>query len=135
MASIFSRIVAGEIPCYKVAETDKFLAFLDVFPRVHGHTLCIPKQEIDYIFDMDDTDLAELMVFSKSVAKAVKKVVPCKRIGVAVVGIEVPHTHIHLMPINGISDFGFATPPMKVDAAEMQALAERIAAVMDEEVS
>jgi histidine triad (HIT) family protein len=131
MASIFSRIVAGEIPCYKIAETDKFLAFLDAFPRVKGHTLCIPKKEIDYIFDMEDEELAELIVFSKNIAKAVEKVVPCKRIGVAVVGIEVPHTHIHLMPINGISDFGFASPPMKVDAAEMEVLAQKIAEALE----
>ena len=100
MATIFSRIIAGEIPCYKVAEDERFFAFLDINPLVKGHTLVIPKQEIDYIFDLSDDDLAAMHVFAKSVARAIEKAVPCKRVGVAVMGMEVPHAHIHLIPIN-----------------------------------
>ena len=100
MATIFSRIIAGEIPCYKVAEDERFFAFLDINPLVKGHTLVIPKQEIDYIFDLSDDDLAAMHVFAKSVARAIEKAVPCKRVGVAVMGLEVPHAHIHLIPIN-----------------------------------
>ena len=107
MATIFTRIVNGEIPCYKIAETADYLAFLDVRPQMRGHALVIPKKEVDYIFDLEDDALAGLMIFAKKVAKALKKAVPCKRIGVAVVGIEVLHAHIHLQPINAISDFGF----------------------------
>ncbi len=127
MPSIFTRIVNGEIPCYKIAETDEYLAFLDVRPQQRGHTLVIPKQEIDYIFDMDDAALAGLMVFAKKVAKAVEKTVPCQRIGVAVVGLEVPHTHIHLMPIHTISDLGFGKS-LSFPAEEMAELAAKIAA-------
>ena len=104
MATIFSRIIAGEIPCYKVAEDERFFAFLDINPLVKGHTLVIPKQEIDYIFDLSDDDLAAMHVFAKSVARAIEKAVPCKRVGVAVMGMEVPHAHIHLIPINKESD-------------------------------
>src|SRR3954469_4010275 len=100
MASIFTRIVNGEIPCYKVAETEKFLAFLDVSPLAKGHTLVVPKKEIDYIFDLDDDLHKELWDFSKKVAQAVKQAIPCKRVGVAVIGLEVPHAHIHLIPMN-----------------------------------
>jgi histidine triad (HIT) family protein len=128
MATLFTRIVNGEIPCYKIAETDRFLAFLDIRPMAKGHTLCIPKQEIDYLFDIDDDQLGALMVFSKKVAKAVRAVVPCKRIGVAVVGIEVPHAHIHLMPINSVSDLGFGRPPVEMSGEELTALAAEIAA-------
>jgi histidine triad (HIT) family protein len=127
MASIFTRIIAGEIPCYKIAETDQFLAFLDVRPQVKGHTLCIPKQEIDYIFRLDDQLLADLMVFSKKVALALEAVVPCERIGVAVIGLEVPHTHIHLMPIRSVHDLAFGKSPLEISAPEMQALAQSIA--------
>ena len=126
MPTIFTRIVQGEIPCYKVAETDRFLAFLDITPRTKGHTLCIPKQEVDYIFDMEDQDLQDLMVFSKKVAKAVQSVVPCLRIGVAVVGLEVPHTHIHLFPLNSMTDFGFAHPPVTMSGEALHALASEI---------
>lgn len=127
MASIFTRIVNGEIPCYKVAETEDYLAFLDVRPQHKGHTLVIPKKEIDYIFDMEDDALAGLMVFAKKVAKAVEKSVPCKRIGIAVVGLEVPHTHIHLMPISNVSDLGFGKN-LTISADEMTELAAKIAA-------
>lgn len=108
MASIFSRIVAGEIPCYKVAETDDFLAFLDVNPVVKGHVLCIPKKEVDYVFDLDDDLFCRLHLFSKRVAKGLKQVCPCIKVGVAVVGIDVPHTHIHLMPLNNPGDLNFS---------------------------
>lgn len=131
MPSIFSRIVAGEIPCYKIAETADYLAFLDVRPQAKGHTLCIPKQEIDYIFDMEDDQLAGLMTFSKKVAKAVRAVVPCARIGVAVIGLEVPHTHIHLIPINQLADMTFKPTPVSVAPEEMQALAAAIAAKVE----
>ena len=104
MSSIFSKIVNGDIPCYKVAEDDKFLAFLDVNPLVKGHVLAIPKQEIDYIFDLEDDLLAGLNLFAKKVAIKMKKVLPCERIGVTVIGLEVPHAHIHLIPINSIAD-------------------------------
>ena len=107
MASIFSRIVAGEIPCYKVAETEDFLAFLDINPLAKGHTLCIPKKEIDYIFDIDDQQFAALHLFSKRVAKALKQTVPCLRVGVAVQGLDVPHAHIHLIPLNSPDDLDF----------------------------
>lgn len=126
MASIFSKIIAGEIPAYKVAETEQFLAFLDVRPVSYGHVLCIPKEEIDYIFDMDDELYSGLMVFSKIVAKAVKKVVDCKKIGLSVVGLEVPHAHVHLIPMNEIGDMSFSNPRLELSAEEYQALARQI---------
>lgn len=126
MPSIFTRIVNGEIPCYKIAETADYLAFLDVRPQAKGHTLCIPKREIDYIFDIEDELLGGLMVFAKKVAKAVEKVVPCQRIGVAVIGLEVPHAHVHLVPLDRMSDMDFARPKANVTPAELAALAERI---------
>jgi histidine triad (HIT) family protein len=107
MATIFSKIVSGEIPCHKIAETDDFLAFLDVFPCAIGHTLVIPKKEIDYIFDMSDDQYLGLMLFAKSIAPAIKSAVPCKRVGVAVIGLEVPHAHVHLVPLNSMSDMDF----------------------------
>lgn len=128
MPTIFSRIVSGEIPCYKVAETADYLAFLDVRPQAIGHTLCIPKREIDYIFDIEDDLLAGLVVFAKKVAKAVEKVVPCKRIGVAVIGLEVPHAHVHLVPLNAISDLSFGKEPLSFSPEEMSELAAQIAA-------
>lgn len=131
MASIFSRIVNGEIPCYKIAETQDYLAFLDVRPQTKGHTLCIPKQEIDYIFDLDDDYLAGLMVFAKKVARAIPPVVPCKRVGVAVIGLEVAHAHIHLMPLQSLSDLSFGKEPLLLSAEEMSDLAARIAALVD----
>jgi|SRR6185312_10501297 len=120
MPSIFSKIVAGEIPCYKIAETANCLAFLDVFPLVKGHTLVIPKKEIDYIFDVDDALFAELQLFSKKVARAIGKAIPCKRVGVAVIGLEVPHAHIHLIPINGVGDINFSHPKLKLTEAEFK---------------
>ena len=130
MPTIFSRIINGEIPCYKIAETDDFLAFLDIRPQVKGHTLCIPKKETAYIFDMDDAELGDLMVFSKKVAHALKEVVPCERIGVAVIGLEVPHTHIHLMPIRSVSDLSFGKTPLDLTQDDFRLLAARIAAAM-----
>lgn len=128
MPSIFSRIVNGEIPCYKIAETADYLAFLDVRPQAKGHTLCIPKREIDYIFDIEDAHLAGLMVFAKKVAKAIEKVVPCQRIGIAVIGLEVPHAHIHLIPLNSISDLSFGKEPVAMSPEAMSDLAAKIAA-------
>ena len=112
MASIFSRIVAGEIPCYKIAENDKFFAFFDISPLAPGHTLVIPKKEEDYIFDIADGDLAEMIVFAKKVAVAIKKAIPCKKVGVAVIGLEVPHAHIHLVPMQSEGDLDFRREKM-----------------------
>ena len=112
MASIFSRIVAGEIPCYKIAENDKFFAFFDISPLTPGHTLVIPKKEEDYIFDIADGDLAEMIVFAKKVAVAIKKAIPCKKVGVAVIGLEVPHAHIHLVPMQSEGDLDFRREKM-----------------------
>jgi histidine triad (HIT) family protein len=126
MASIFSRIVSGEIPCYKIAENDQCLAFLDINPLAKGHTLVIPKKEVDYIFDLPDEELAALMVFARKVASAVVKVIPCKRVGVAVIGLEVPHAHIHLVPINDIYDIDFRRPKLKFSPEEFSSIAESI---------
>ena len=127
MATIFSRIVAGEIPAYKIAEDERFFSFLDINPLVKGHTLVIPKQETDYLFDLDDNTLADMMVFAKRVAKALKSVVPCKRIGNAVLGLEVPHAHIHLVPLNSEGDINFSKSRVKLSKEEFAQLAERIA--------
>ena len=126
MASIFTKIISGEIPSYKIAESDKFLAFLDVFPLVHGHVLVVPKKEIDYIFDIDDIDLSEMMIFAKGVAKALKKSVECKRIGVAVIGLEVPHAHIHLVPMNTANDINFTQAKIKPSQEELSLMADKI---------
>lgn len=126
MASIFSRIVAGEIPSYKVAENDKFYAFLDINPMSKGHTLVIPKHEIDYIFDLDDSMLGEMSIFAKQVAKAIEKAIPCKRIGMMVIGMEVPHAHIHLIPINKESDMILSNPRVKLEQSEFEEIAKRI---------
>lgn len=126
MATIFSKIIAGEIPCHKIAEDDRFLAFLDIMPLAKGHTLVIPKIEIDYIFDIDDELLADMMVFAKKVAKKLKSRVACERIGVAVIGLEVPHAHIHLVPINNVSDINFERPKLKFTQDEMATIAENI---------
>ena len=126
MATIFSRIVAGEIPSYKVAENDKFYAFLDINPLVKGHTLVIPKQEVDYIFDLSDEDLAKMQVFAKKVAAAIKSAFPCIKVGQAVIGLEVPHAHIHLIPIQKESDMLFSNPKLKLTAEEFKEIAEKI---------
>lgn len=128
MASIFTKIINGEIPSYKIAETDDYLAFLDVFPLAKGHTLVIPKKEIDYIFNIEDDLYTGLQLFAKKVAKAVEKAIPCKRIGVAVIGLEVPHAHIHLIPINNVEDVNFSRPKLQLEKAEMEEIAARIRA-------
>lgn len=126
MATIFSKIISGEIPCHKVAENEEFLAFLDIMPLRKGHTLVIPKQEIDYIFDLDDALLGRMMAFSKQVAKGIKIVFPCKKVGVTVIGLEVPHAHIHLIPINGIADMDFSQEKLKPEADELARIAAEI---------
>ncbi|MFM7021720.1 MAG: HIT family protein [Flavobacteriales bacterium] len=131
MATIFTRIIQGEIPCYKVAENKDFIAFLDVSPLKKGHVLVVPKLEIDYIFDMEDQLLADLHIFSKKVAKALKKTIPCKRIGTAVIGLEVPHTHIHLVPMDTIADLDFTKPRAQFTKEEFSTLADAIAANLD----
>lgn len=123
MATIFSKIIAGEIPCYKVAENDQFLAFLDINPLVKGHTLVVPKQEVDYIFDLSDEDLAAMHVFAKQVARAIKKAFPCRKVGEAVIGLEVPHAHIHLIPIQNESDMLFSNPKLKLSDEEFKMIA------------
>jgi histidine triad (HIT) family protein len=127
MASIFSKIVKGEIPCYKVAETDDFLAFLDIQPVAKGHTLVIPKKEVDYYYDLEDELLAGINLFAKKVAQAIREVVPCNRIGTAVIGLEVPHAHVHLIPINGLHDMSFEKERLSFTSEEFSNLAKAIA--------
>lgn len=124
--TLFEKIVAGEIPSHKVAEDDQHFAFLDIFPLKRGHTLVIPKKAVDYIYDLDDEELASLHVFAKRVAKAVEKVIPCQRIGVAVIGLEVPHAHVHLIPINEIGDVSFANAKLQFSEEEFALTAEKI---------
>jgi len=126
MASIFSKIIAGEIPCCKIAENDHYLAFLDVFPLKKGHTLVIPKKEVDYIFDLDDQTYAGLMVFAKEVAVAVKKAIPCNRISMGVFGLEVPHAHVHLIPMNTMNDVDFSNEKLKFTKEEFEQIASQI---------
>lgn len=126
MPTIFSKIIAGEIPCYKIVESEKYLAFLDINPLAKGHTLVIPKQETDYIFNINDEELAGLHLFAKKIAKAIEKAVSCKRIGMAVIGLEVPHAHIHLVPINHVGDINFSNPKLSFSKSEMEQVAERI---------
>lgn len=125
MSTIFSKIIAGELPCFKIAENDKFLAFLDIMPLKEGHTLVIPKLEVDYIFDLDDKILSDMMVFAKEVAKLIEAKIPCKRMGVTVIGLEVPHAHIHLIPISTLEDINFSRPKLQLSKerlAEIQSL-------------
>jgi histidine triad (HIT) family protein len=126
MATIFSKIISGEIPFYKVAENDDFLAFLDIQPLRKGHVLVIPKLEIDYIFDMDDEHLGKMMAFSKTVAHKIKAVFPCRKVGVTVIGLEVPHAHIHLIPINGIQDMNFSQEKMVLSSAELDEISKAL---------
>jgi histidine triad (HIT) family protein len=126
MSSIFTKIIQGQIPCYKIAENDEFFAFLDINPLAKGHTLVIPKKEVDYIFDIEDGLLERLFGFAKPIALAVEKVVPCERIGIAVLGLEVPHAHVHLVPINGIYDIDFSKPKLKLSPDEFSEIAEKI---------
>ena len=126
MASIFSRIATGEIPCYKIAEDERYFAFLDINPLTPGHTLVIPKREVDYLFDLDDVEIAEINVFAKKVAVALRKAIPCQRIGSAVIGLEVPHAHIHLIPIQNERDMLFSNPKLKLSHEEMEVIAADI---------
>ena len=127
MASVFTRIINGEIPCYRVAEDDRYIAFLDVRPLKAGHTLVVPRREVDYIFDLDEDTLAGMMIFARKVAKAMKEVIECNRIGIAVIGLEVPHAHIHLIPINREGDMLFTNPRVSLTPQENEALARKIA--------
>lgn len=126
MPTLFTKIIQGEIPCYKVAENDKFLAFLDINPLAQGHTLVIPKVEIDYLFDVEDELLKEMIVFAKQVALKVEKAISCKRMGVAVIGLEVPHAHIHLVPLNSVEDINFSRPKLSFSQEEMEETLRRI---------
>ena len=128
MSSIFTKIINREIPGHIVAEHKDFIAFLDVNPLVHGHTLVVPKKEVDYIFDLEDDELSSLNLFAKKVAVAVKKAVTCKRVGVAVIGLEVPHTHVHLVPLNTMDDINFSRPKIHPSQEELRAMAEKIKA-------
>ena len=130
MATIFSKIVAGEIPCYKVAEDDKFFAFLDINPLVKGHTLVIPKQEVDYLFDLSDADLAAMQVFAKHVAAGIKRAFPCIKVGQAVLGLEVPHAHLHLIPMQSEKDMLFSNPKLKLSDEEFAQIAAAIRAAL-----
>ena len=130
MSNIFSKIVAGEIPAHVVAETIDFLAFLDIAPLAVGHVLVIPKKEVDYIFDLDDETYTGLHIFAKIVAAGVKKAIPCQRIGVTVIGLEVPHAHIHLIPINNVDDMNFSKPKLKLSSEELADIAARIKAAL-----
>jgi len=126
MASIFTKIINGDIPSFKVAENDDYLAFLDIQPLVKGHVLVVPKKEVDYIFDLEDATLSGLMSFSKSVARKMDKVLECKRIGVTVIGLEVPHAHVHLIPINGVADMDFGKEKLSLESSEMEKIAKLI---------
>ncbi|QXV66413.1 HIT family protein [Mucilaginibacter sp. 21P] len=132
MSTIFSKIIAGEIPAHKVAETNEFLAFLDISPLAEGHVLVIPKKEVDYIFDIDDETYLGLQMFAKIVAKGIKKAIPCKKVGVAVIGLEVPHAHIHLIPMNRVDDMNFARPKLSPTQEELAATAEKITEALKE---
>lgn len=128
MSTIFTRIINGEIPCYKVAEDERFFAFLDINPLNAGHTLVVPKIEVDYIFDLDDETLSGLILFSKWLGKAIERVIPCQRIGVAIIGLEVPHVHVHLIPMNTMEDINFKKPKLKFTVEEFKEIAQKIAA-------
>ena len=131
MPSVFSRIIAGEIPCYKIAENDKFFAFLDINPVNWGHTLVVPKRETDYIFDIDDTELAEMTIFAKRVAAAIRRATDCKKVGVAVIGLEVPHAHIHLIPINKEMDMNFSEKITNPSPEKMKEMADTISSCFE----
>jgi histidine triad (HIT) family protein len=126
MASIFTRIIQGEIPCHKIAENEKFIAFLDITPVAKGHTLVVPKEEVDYFFDMNDNLLSEINLFAKEVSAKLQRTVPCRRIGVAIIGLEVPHAHVHLIPLNTMSDINFSAERLKMSHEELASLATEI---------
>lgn len=130
MPSIFSKLISGEIPSYKIAENDKFYAFLDVFPLVHGHTLVVPKIETDYIFDLSQNELEEILLFAQPIAKAIEKAFPCKRIGISVIGLEVPHAHVHLVPINSADDLNFTRPKLKPTPEELLSAQKAILSIL-----
>lgn len=132
MATIFSKIIAGEIPAYKVAESVDFLAFLDISPLAEGHVLVIPKKEVDYLFDIDDETYVGLQLFAKIVARGLKAAIPCKKVGVAVIGLEVPHAHIHLIPMNRVDDLNFARPKLSFTPEQLEATAEKIRTALRE---
>ena len=123
---IFTKIIKGEIPCYKIAEDDRFIAFLDVFPIKKGHTLVVPKVQIDYLFDLDDSLLSDLMIFAKKVSQKMQSAISCERIGIAVIGLEVPHAHIHLVPLDTVGDIDFSQPKLQLSAKEMTEIADSI---------
>ena len=127
MATIFTKIINGEIPCYKIAENDKFFAFLDINPVQKGHTLVVPKKEVDYIFDIDDNDIQEMMLFAKQVAVKIKEAIPCTKVGVAVIGLEVPHAHIHLVPMQNEGDLDFKRPKLQLEKEEFEEIQKKIA--------
>jgi len=131
MSTVFTKIVDGVIPCYKIAEDENFLAFLDINPLAQGHTLVIPKKEIDYIFDIEDANYAGLFLFAKKVARAIEKVIPCKRIGIAVIGLEVPHAHIHLVPLQNVCDIDFSKPKLGFATEEYQMISSEISAAFN----
>ena len=126
MASIFTRIIQGEIPCHKIAENEKFIAFLDITPVAKGHTLVVPKEEVDHFFDLNDNLLSEINLFAKDVATKLQRTVPCRRIGVAIIGLEVPHAHVHLIPLNTMADINFSAERLKMSSEELAALATEI---------
>ena len=128
--TIFSKIIAGEIPSYKILEDDRFYAFLDIFPLVEGHVLVVPKVEVDKLFDLDDTYLSEALIFSKRISKAIEKAFDCNRCGISVIGLEVPHAHIHLMPISGVDDMNFHNPKLKLSDEEMKAIQQKIVSAL-----
>lgn len=131
MASVFSKIIQGEIPSYKIAENEKFYAFLDVFPLVHGHTLVVPKRETDYIFDLSENELKEILLFAQPIARAIEKAFPCKRCGVSVIGLEVPHAHVHLVPIHSADDLNFTRPKLKPTQEELRSAQNAILSHLD----
>ena len=126
MSSVFSKIIRGDIPCYKIAEDDHYLAFLDIFPIAVGHVLVVPKNETDSIFDINDQEYMGLWQFAKKIAKAIEKTIPCKRVGIAVIGLEVPHAHIHLIPLQNVEDINFSKPKLRLDPDMMKGIAEKI---------
>ena len=126
MPSIFSKIVTGDIPSYKIAEDENHLAFLDIFPLAKGHVLVIPKKEIDFIFDLENQEYQDLWLFAKKVANAIEKTIPCKRVGIAVIGLEVPHAHIHLIPLNRVENINFSRPKLTLESKELQSIANKI---------
>ena len=135
MATIFSRIITGEIPSYKIAEDDRFYAFLDINPMAEGHTLVVPKEETDYIFDLNDESLSGLILFARKVAKAIEKSIPCRRVGMMVIGLEVPHAHIHLIPIQKEGDMSLSTPRLKLTEVQFSEIARKISTNLDKSFS